>query len=220
MFADVVTNMLKVYTYTIVVGFWMGYFLYSVIMDSFERDVAKVAKSMGASHKVLLVFVVILSGCALYFEAFGCFTLAFSVAGLLLWYKGYYIQFGNKDRQKLYVKQRFDIYNSMTDDELVNECLLFRIDKYFGTPLLQLGKWFLKILPLILAVCVGVSYNVIVNPDLEILSNIWELYTGHLGVISALINGMIFFIVCCLLNYIELKTRREILEHLIKARGL
>ncbi len=102
----------------------------------------------------------------------------------------------------------------------MNECLLFRVDKHFGGLIGKMTSIFFRVLPAILAGILGVNYDVITNLDKETLVNVWKIYNKNLGIISAIFGGIFLGMICSFINYMELQTRRHIIEYQIEARGL
>ena len=207
---------LKSIIYTWSAGIIVGYFIYLLTKCYFEENFIYNNRGWVAPfHLYLIIFIIIVIINTFYMKDFACLGIMFAIGFFGIWKNYFFNQYANGDKSLNYIDIRRNVYGLMSAERIKNEYLMSKVDNCLASVFWKTIAGLLKLVVAILAINIGVNYDFLTNPSIEMLNIIWRFYNKNLGLCNSIIFFCVFFVAFLGINYIELQTRRYILEDLI-----
>ncbi len=201
----------------IVVGVSCGW--YHIVEDYFDRNFNMLYGKWTIFNKILLLTICVSTLVCVYLQYYVCVYMAFGIATTrLLWVHS--SQFYTDYQKHLFVKKRRELYSRISDEQIVDEVIILKVDKTFSAFFFSYTVTFVTWFFSVLSDCFGTKHgwinNLINSISVEGSKHLIEV----LG-IDIIIIAIGFFVLSFLgINYFELQMRKIILEEIIAANDL
>ncbi|ORU01000.1 hypothetical protein D081_0448 [Anaerovibrio sp. JC8] len=194
------------------------YFIHLLSEDYFNRNFIMDDNRWGRCYQAMMVATTIM---IVLLGSLDKNLLCFALLSSALWIFVDYFQLCITDHRKcLFAKKRRHSCNRLPDERIINEWIWLTVDNGFTAIFWKTMFMLFKFFAIIFVAQYCWTFGIISSPFVEIHSlsfNIGDENSGSIGIIVSTIALSFAFL---WRNYIELQTRRIILEALVETKGL